>query len=81
MTPRATVARAARRWALAGIAVAAALLAAAAAAASASAPARVIVVAGRPLGEPIAQYGPFVMNTTDELQRAVHDFQRGALAT
>jgi hypothetical protein len=48
--------------------------------AEASAPARVLFVAGRPLGEPIAQYGPFVMNTTAELQRAVHDFQRGVLA-
>ncbi len=48
--------------------------------ADASAPARVLLVAGRPLGEPIAQYGPFVMNTTEELQRAVHDFQRGVLA-
>ena len=42
--------------------------------------ARVLLVAGRPLGEPIAQHGPFVMNTTDELHRAVSDFQRGVLA-
>jgi redox-sensitive bicupin YhaK (pirin superfamily) len=42
--------------------------------------ARVLVVAGRPLAEPIAQYGPFVMNTTAELQRAVQDFQSGAFA-
>jgi hypothetical protein len=49
--------------------------------ADAAAPARVLVVAGQPLGEPIAQYGPFVMNTTAELQRAVQDFQRGALAS
>ena len=48
--------------------------------ADAAAPGRVLLVAGRPLGEPIAQYGPFVMNTTAELQRAVQDFQRGALA-
>ena len=41
---------------------------------------RAILVAGKPLGEPIAQYGPFVMNTKDEVMQAVHDYQRGVLA-
>jgi hypothetical protein len=43
-------------------------------------PARALLVAGRPLGEPIVQYGPFVMNTADQIREAVLDFQAGRLA-
>ena len=42
--------------------------------------ARVLLVAGRPLNEAIVQYGPFVMNSTREIEQAVADFQRGVLA-
>jgi quercetin 2,3-dioxygenase len=46
----------------------------------ASAASRVLLIAGKPLGEPIAQYGPFVMNTNDEIRQAVQDYQSGTLA-
>ncbi|CAM5360989.1 MULTISPECIES: pirin family protein [unclassified Thauera] len=46
----------------------------------ARADARVLLVAGRPLGEPIAQYGPFVMNTEQEIYQAVADYRAGRFA-
>jgi len=41
--------------------------------------ARFILVAGRPLGEPIVQYGPFVMNSREEIERAMADYRDGRL--
>ena len=38
---------------------------------------RLILVAGRPLREPVAKYGPFVMNTPDEIRQAIADYQAG----
>ena len=40
---------------------------------------RVLVVAGKPIEEPVARYGPFVMNTRDELEQAFSDYRSGRL--
>jgi redox-sensitive bicupin YhaK (pirin superfamily) len=40
---------------------------------------RAILIAGQPLNEPIAQHGPFVMNTREELIQAVDDFRAGLM--
>lgn len=41
--------------------------------------AKVLLIAGRPLNEPIAQYGPFVMNTDQQIYEAISDFRNGRL--
>ncbi len=43
--------------------------------------ARFILLAGKPLREPIVQYGPFVMNTREEIEQALVDYQNGELAS
>jgi redox-sensitive bicupin YhaK (pirin superfamily) len=41
---------------------------------------RFLLLAGKPIGEPIVQYGPFVMNTREEIEQAIRDYQNGELA-
>jgi redox-sensitive bicupin YhaK (pirin superfamily) len=41
--------------------------------------ARFLVLAARPLAEPVVQYGPFVMNTTEEIEQALADYRAGRL--
>lgn len=47
----------------------------------ATVPAKAILVAGKPLGEPIMQHGPFVMNTKEEIYQAIRDYQEGRLGS
>lgn len=42
-------------------------------------PAGMIVLAANPIGEPIVQYGPFVMNQAEEIEQAIRDYQAGRL--
>jgi redox-sensitive bicupin YhaK (pirin superfamily) len=41
--------------------------------------ARFLLLAAKPIGEPVVQYGPFVMNTREEIEQAIRDYQSGAL--
>jgi redox-sensitive bicupin YhaK (pirin superfamily) len=45
------------------------------------APARVLLIGGRPLNEPIARYGPFVMNTPQEIREAFEDYSSGRMGS
>ncbi len=42
-------------------------------------PGRLLLLAGKPLDEPVARYGPFVMNTEQEISEAIDDYRRGRL--
>ena len=48
---------------------------------SRSADLEVLVLGGQPIGEPVSHYGPFVMNTRDEIVQALEDFEAGRLGT
>jgi redox-sensitive bicupin YhaK (pirin superfamily) len=42
---------------------------------------RLLVISGKPIGEPIVHYGPFVMNSVEEIQQAIQDYQSGRLVS
>src|SRR5262249_28941437 len=43
--------------------------------------ARVLLIGGQPLNEPIARYGPFVMNTSEEIRQAFEDYRSGRMGS
>lgn len=42
---------------------------------------RALLMSGEPIGEPVASYGPFVMNTDEEIRQAIRDYRNGAMGT
>jgi redox-sensitive bicupin YhaK (pirin superfamily) len=44
-------------------------------------PARVLLIGRQPLNEPIARYGPFVMNTPEEIRQAFEDYRSGRMGS
>ena len=42
---------------------------------------RPVLVAGLPIGEPVVQYGPFVMNTREQIEQAIRDYNEGRLTS
>ncbi len=46
---------------------------------STQSPARYLVIAGKPINEPIVQYGPFVMNSRQEIEQAIDDYRQGLM--
>ena len=44
-------------------------------------PARVLLIGGQPLNEPIARYGPFVMNAPEEIRQAFEDYRSGRMGS
>ncbi len=43
--------------------------------------ASVLLLAGRPIGEPVVQHGPFVMNSREEIEQALADYRSGRLVS
>jgi redox-sensitive bicupin YhaK (pirin superfamily) len=45
----------------------------------ANADSKLVLLSGKPLGEPVVSHGPFVMNTGEEIYAAIKDFQTGRM--